>query len=85
MKPIRFKRFHDWCIRLACNEKYWGKMKKEDFNIEQRKINAGFYGLGYSLLDPFPKFAVSCLVHYYKYKPYQEVIAFPCYKPNLSL
>jgi hypothetical protein len=85
MKPIRFKRFHDWLIRLACNERYWGKMKKEDFNFDKRTIQFGFYGLGYSFLDPFPKFAVSCLVHYYQYKPYQQVYTFPEFKENLIL
>ena len=72
MKPIRFKRFHAYLVSVATNKKYWGKMDEKDFNVSERKINFGFYGLGYSLLDPAPKMVVSWLALLYNYKCYQE-------------
>jgi|CXWL01.1.fsa_nt_gi hypothetical protein len=83
MKLIRFKRFHDYLIRVATNEKYWGKMKEKDFNVVERKINFGFYGLGYNLLDPLPKLAVGFLVSFYRYKGYEIIINFD--KPKSTL
>lgn len=73
---IRFKRLHDWLVRIATNEKYWGRLSANEINSEKRTIYFGFYAIGYHLLDPQPKIAIALLAWLYKYRMTQSVIEF---------